>query len=113
MSSSAARSVTRLIPKALKDSAINQMFSGGLSPNISTDWNADGTPHKNTLYNGHSFNMGGCMGCHGSQGQSPKGQAGDFSVILARGSVAQPEVPLATPGSPAARRAYRNRSLTQ
>lgn len=90
-----------------------QMFSGGLSPNISTDWNADGTPHKNTFYNGHSFNMGGCMGCHGSQGQFPKGQAGDFSVILARGSVAQPEVPVANPGSAAARKAYRNRSLVQ
>jgi hypothetical protein len=32
--------------------------------------------------------MGGCMGCHGSQGQS---LGGDFSVILARGIVGTPE----------------------
>jgi hypothetical protein len=70
-----------------------QLFSGGLSPTISTDWNADGSPHKNSYYGGHFYNMGGCMGCHGSQGQNPFGQAGDFSVILARGSVSQPEAP--------------------
>jgi hypothetical protein len=70
-----------------------QLFSGGLSPNISSDWNMDGTPHKNTYYGGHFYNMGGCMGCHGSQGQLPGGQAGDFSVILARGSVVRPEIP--------------------
>jgi hypothetical protein len=72
-----------------------QMFSGGLSPNISTEWNMDGTPHKNTYYAGSFHNMGGCMGCHGSQGQNPAGQAGDFSVILARGAVLFPEVPAA------------------
>lgn len=71
-----------------------QLFSGGLSPNISTDWNADGTPHKNSYYGGKFYNMGGCMGCHGSQGQNPRGQAGDFSVILARGSVPFPEAPI-------------------
>jgi hypothetical protein len=80
-----------------------QLFSGGLSPNICTDWNQDGTLHRNTIYNGHSYNMGGCMGCHGSQGQTPGGlhlhpmdpigQAGDFSVILARGAVISPEAP--------------------
>ncbi len=70
-----------------------QLFSGGLSPNVCSDWNQDGTPHKNTLYNGRAYNMGGCMGCHGSQGQIPMGMAGDFSVILARGSVPIPEVP--------------------
>ena len=70
-----------------------QLFSGGLSPNISTDWNMNGTPHKNSYYGGKAYNMGGCMGCHGSQGQNPAGQAGDFSVILARGSVLFPEVP--------------------
>jgi hypothetical protein len=70
-----------------------QLFSGGLSPNICTDWNANGTPHKNSYYGGTFYNMGGCMGCHGSQGQNPAGQAGDFSVILARGSVPFPEVP--------------------
>lgn len=72
-----------------------QLFSGGLSPNISSDWNEDGTPHKNTYYGGHFYNMGGCLGCHGSQGQNPPGFAGDFSVILARGSsgTANPESP--------------------
>lgn len=70
-----------------------QLFSGGLSPYVATDWNMDGTAHKNTYYGGKFYNMGGCMGCHGSQGQNPKGQAGDFSVILARGSVILPEVP--------------------
>ena len=67
-----------------------QLFSGGLSPNISTDWNREGTQHKNTLYNGKAYNMGGCLGCHGSQGQSGQG---DFSVILARGAVSAPEAP--------------------
>lgn len=70
-----------------------QLFSGGLSPNITTDWNQDGTPHKNSYYAGHFYNMGGCMGCHGSQGQNPAGMSGDFSVILARGAVSQPEPP--------------------
>ncbi len=74
-----------------------QLFSGGLSSlnagAIATNWNADGTQHKNTYYGGHFNNMGGCMGCHGSQGQNPEGQAGDFSVILAIGHVATPEVP--------------------
>ena len=73
-----------------------QLFSGGLSPNISSDWNSDGSPHKNTFYAGHFYNTGGCMGCHGSQGQNPVPPhygAGDFSVILARGSVTQPEAP--------------------
>ena len=70
-----------------------QFFAGGLSPNISTEWNADGSPHKNSYYAGKFYNMGGCMGCHGSQGQNPAGSAGDFSVILARGSVTLPEIP--------------------
>jgi hypothetical protein len=75
-----------------------QLFAGGLSHGgggISTDWNQDGTPHKNSYYGGHFYNMGGCMGCHGSQGQNPAGEAGDFSVILARGTsgTAQPETP--------------------
>ena len=89
-----------------------QMFAGGLSPNISTEWNGDGTPHKNSYYAGVFHNMGGCMGCHGSQGQNPAGQAGDFSVILARGSVVLPEVP-ATETSKGVTNVRRNRSLTR
>jgi hypothetical protein len=98
-----------------------QLFSGGLSPNICTDWNMDGSPHKNTYYGGSDHNMGGCMGCHGSQGQNPAGQAGDFSVILARGSVVFPEVPTNTQSvsataataaaAPQATKVRRNRSI--
>ena len=43
-----------------------QLFSGGLSPNINSDWNQDGTSHTNTIYGGRVYNMGGCLGCHGS-----------------------------------------------
>ena len=60
-----------------------QLFSGGLSFSglgVSTDWNKDGSPHKNTYYGGHFFNMGGCMGCHGSQGQNPAGQGPGISA---------------------------------
>lgn len=89
-----------------------QLFSGGLSPAIATDWNSDGTPHKNTYYNGTFHNMGGCMGCHGSQGQNPKGQAGDFSVILARGNVGYPEPP-AIATSQGMTQVRRNRSLSR
>jgi hypothetical protein len=78
-----------------------QRFSGGLSPQpaaaVATDWNADGTPHKNVNYGGHFSNMGGCMGCHGSQGQNRAGSAGDFSVILAVGHVDAPGVPSIQP----------------
>jgi hypothetical protein len=35
------------------------------------------------------FNMGGCMGCHGSQGQK---KGGDFSVIMARGRITKPDI---------------------
>ena len=34
------------------------------------------------------YNMGGCMGCHGSQGQK---FGGGFSVLLARGRVLFPD----------------------
>jgi hypothetical protein len=87
-----------------------QLFSGGLSPSISTDWNEDRSEHKNTYYGGNFYSAGGCLGCHGSQGQNPGRpasayepdtlQAGDFSVILARGAVVEPEGTL--PPQPAA-----------
>ena len=74
-----------------------QLFSGGLTippgNGVSTDWNAGGTPHMNTYYGGEFYNAGGCLGCHGSQGQNPANQAGDFSVILARGCTAHPYSP--------------------
>jgi hypothetical protein len=89
-----------------------QLFAGGLSPNISTEWNQDGSAHKNTYYGNHFYNMGGCMGCHGSQGQNPAGQAGDFSVILARGimGTGQPEAP-SSETSQGLTEVPRNRSL--
>jgi len=63
--------------------------------------------HFNTFYQGSGYNMGGCMGCHGAQGQS---QGGDFSVILARGPVGIAETP-APPTSSGAAVILRNRSL--
>ncbi|WP_224369848.1 hypothetical protein [Hyalangium versicolor] len=49
-----------------------QVFSGGFAPPGSettngtiSDFQQDGGVLKNTLYNGGSYNMGGCMGCHG------------------------------------------------
>ena len=92
-----------------------QLFSGTLSPDLTTQWNQDGTPHKNVYYGaanqatGQSYNMGGCMGCHAAQGQA---QAGDFSVILARGRVSKPEFP-APETSRGAIAVPRNRSLTK
>ena len=66
---------------------------------MATNWNADGTPHKNTYYGGHFYDMGGCMGCHGSQGQNRAGSAGDFSVILAKGHVSAPGIPAVETGT--------------
>ncbi len=97
-----------------------QLFSGGLTfppgNGVSTDWNPGstpdmkGAPHMNTYYAGTFYNAGGCLGCHGSQGQNPANQAGDFSVILARGSVTLPEYP-ATPTVNGMTIVPRNRSL--
>jgi hypothetical protein len=82
-----------------------QMFSGGLVSGGSLGVNSDyptqfgepaGGTHKNSFYQAHGYDMGGCMGCHGSQGQH---QGGDFSVILARGQADQPEgLPAVTRG---------------
>jgi hypothetical protein len=80
-----------------------QMFSGSLvkgNPGTGSNSNYDaqfggtGTGvHRNLYYTAgglapKGYNMGGCMGCHGAQGQSG---GGDFSVILARGQVGDPE----------------------
>lgn len=77
-----------------------QLFSGGLVSGGGTGANSDfdsqfrgpagSAIHRNMYYNHGQANMGGCMGCHGSQGQE---QGGDFSVILAVGPVTMPEVP--------------------
>jgi hypothetical protein len=94
-----------------------QLFSGGLVQSGGTGANSDyesqfsGTPgntiHRNMYYGGSQQNMGGCMGCHGSQGQH---QAGDFSVILAKGSVLFPETPAPVSGV-GAKAVPRNRNL--
>ena len=77
-----------------------QLFSGGLlGTNVNSDYATQfgGVPppltHKNVYFGGGmnaGHDMGGCMGCHGSQGQL---QGGDFSVIMARGPVNAPEIP--------------------
>ncbi len=93
-----------------------QLFSGGLVNAGTTGSNSDydsqfggsGTSiHHNTFYQGSGYNMGGCMGCHGSQGQT---QGGDFSVIMARGPVRHAEYP-ASPTSGGASLVVRNRHL--
>jgi hypothetical protein len=48
--------------------------------NLITDFNPDGTPTKNVIYNQQEFNMGGCMGCHGN---TQVNGGTDFSFILA------------------------------
>ena len=110
-----------------------QMFSGSLAFNYNSNYvqnflPAPATPfpapsppwytHKNTAYNHVGYDMGGCMGCHGSQGQS---QGGDFSVITARGQVISPEPPQPglsdhtrlRLGAARPRPEFRNRSLVQ
>jgi hypothetical protein len=90
-----------------------QLFSGSLTPNGSnSDYDSQfggsgNAIHRNMYYGGGQQNMGGCMGCHGSQGQH---QQGDFSVILAKGKVRFPEVP-APPTNQGAAPVLRNRAL--
>ena len=92
-----------------------QLFSGGLVQGGSTGSNSDydtqyggtGIIHSDMFYQGSGYNMGGCMGCHGLQGQV---QGGDFSVIVARGTVSAPEYPAPITSSGAAV-IQRNRSL--
>jgi hypothetical protein len=73
-----------------------QQFSGGLVNSGATGQIANysnGVYIHNTYLRTPStmsaYNMGGCMGCHGSQGQKV---GGDFSVLLARGRVTSPEI---------------------
>ncbi|HJT00121.1 MAG TPA: hypothetical protein VJ756_13605 [Terriglobales bacterium] len=92
-----------------------QLFSGGLVQSGSTGSNSDyavqyggtGLIHSDMFYQGSGYNMGGCMGCHGLQGQV---QGGDFSVIVAEGPVATAETP-APPTRRGAAVIPRNRSL--
>lgn len=77
-----------------------QRFSGGLvTSGRIFDVNYKGNKDYNTFVVNYpsqkpptvasKYLMGGCMGCHGSQGQK---QGGDFSVILARGRVTDPDI---------------------
>ena len=77
----------------------------GSNSEYQIQFNPNGTgTHRNVYYGGVGHNMGGCMGCHGAQGQAA---GGDFSVILARGQVTLPE---GLPQPPPVRlRAARNR----
>jgi hypothetical protein len=93
-----------------------QLFSGGLVSVAGTGSNSDYASqfdkgatgiHSNMFYQGSGYNMGGCMGCHGSQGQT---QGGDFSVIVAVGPVFKPEPP-GLPTKTGAALILRNRAL--
>ena len=65
---------------SISDYSINMATMGGPMVNMYVV----GNDHTVVAYN-----MGGCMGCHGSQGQK---QGGDFSVLLARRRVNWPDV---------------------
>lgn len=75
-----------------------QFFQGGLSgpganvpgPNVAHVAKFDGTKYV-------AYTAGGCLGCHGSQGQF---QGGDFSVIAATGNLFSPEPIRPYPGGP-------------
>jgi hypothetical protein len=84
-----------------------QRFSGQLLKGLTTDlpsnfsaFNGSNT-HQNvlTFSDGHlskASNMGGCMGCHGVA----QGGGNDFSFVLAKGRVKEPEAPeITSPGT--------------
>ena len=94
-----------------------QLFTGGLVGGGSTGSNSEnpgifgqsglGTTFKNTFYNSKTYNMGGCMGCHGAAGQL---KGGDFSVITVEGSVTTAEYPAPVSTSGSAKAVPRNRT---
>ena len=74
-----------------------QFFQGGLTggglvpgPNTAHVFKFNGTKYV-------PYTAGGCLGCHGSQGQFP---GGDFSVIAANGNRFMPEAVTPYPGGP-------------
>ncbi len=98
----------------VETNVVLQEFSGGLvlANNTRSDYNVHfgiSSPaiHQNVFVAGQGYNMGGCMGCHGSQGQHP---GGNFSVIMARGAVQAPESPPTT-APQGALQAIHNRTL--
>jgi len=70
---------------ALTGNITNKVYPDGMTPPAEYDYNVfirqTGKPVA-------QYNMGGCMGCHGSQGLKA---GGDFSVLLANGRVSFPE----------------------
>jgi hypothetical protein len=60
---------------------------GGTLSNTITDFNTDGSAFRNVAYSGHTFNMGGCMGCHGNAQHG----GSDFSFILLGGRDTAPD----------------------
>jgi hypothetical protein len=60
---------------------------GGTLINTITDFNSDGSAFRNVAHAGHTFNMGGCMGCHGNAQHGGL----DFSFILAGGRDTTPD----------------------
>lgn len=71
-----------------------QVFSGRFSGkgNTITDYTdatstSPGVPFNNVVYDHSSYNMGGCMGCHGNAQHA----GADFSFILLGGRVASPD----------------------
>jgi hypothetical protein len=95
-----------------------QLFSGGLVGGGTTGSNSDnpgifgqsplGKTYKNVFYNSKTYNMGGCMGCHGAAGQL---KGGDFSVITVEGSVTTAEYPAPVTFRGAAAAVPRNRTF--
>ncbi len=97
-----------------------QLFSGGLvrgDPGTGSNSDFPGlfpnavpgkTTYKNVYYNSQTYNMGGCMGCHGTAGQL---QGGDFSVIMAKGQegTLAPEFPAPVTGNGSVKQIPRNR----
>lgn len=66
----------------LSGSTVEDQSNSSITKNVAgliTDFNVDGTPTMNVAFNGHGFNMGGCMGCHGN---AQVNSGSDFSFIL-------------------------------
>jgi len=70
-----------------------QFFSGRFYPtspvftNLISDFKDDGSKFYNVFSKGHSFNMGGCMGCHGNAAVA----GADPSFIFLGGPVSSPQ----------------------
>lgn len=66
-------------PTNYPDGTPIEMLKDVPTTNLITDFDTSGNPAKNVYYNGNSFNMGGCMGCHGN---AQAFDGGDFSFII-------------------------------